>query len=58
MQRRAAVIGGGITGLAASSASSRRAAALLLKLGQEGNVRTHGMRLFDGQEFAAMVAGM
>lgn len=40
------------------SPQEETAAALLIKLGQEGNVRTQGMRLYDGQEFAAMVAAM
>jgi len=40
------------------SPQEETAAALLLKPGQEGNVRTHGIRRFDGQEFAAMVAAM
>lgn len=34
------------------------AAALLLKLGQKGNVRTQSIRLFDGKEFAAIIAAM
>ncbi|MGE3778378.1 MAG: GYD domain-containing protein [Pirellulaceae bacterium] len=40
------------------SPQEETSAALLLKLGQEGNVRTHSLRLFDGQEFTSIIAEM